>query len=198
MKLARLSIGIACLALAAGCRKGGDGAAPMPAQGDARPQGESDTVAAPTAPAPEGEAMGGSEGRIVEGPGYRGVIFAADVEAGPAAPGGRWTPTAADIAEAERFVREKLPSLTASPSYQQEAVARIAARLAEYRRQYVGLRGEDGEQSIWVNFFAAPEDRYPDWTRSIVSVRGGGEDYFQLTVDMDSFSCRELRINSPR
>jgi hypothetical protein len=149
-------------------------------------------------PAPDGAAPAGSEGRIVDGPGYRGVIFAADVEAGPTAPGGRWTPTAADIAEAERLVREKLPSLTASPSDQQAAVPRIAARLAEYRRQYVGLRAADGQPSIRVSFFAGPEDRHPDWTRSIVSVRGGGEDYFQLTVDMETSSCRELRINSPR
>jgi len=144
------------------------------------------------------EAMGGSEGRIVEGPGYRGVVFPAEAEEGPSAPGGRWTPTEADIAVAERFVREKLPSLAASPSYQQEAVPRIVARLAEYRRQYVGLRGESGELSVWVNFFAGPADQYPDWTRSVVLVRGGGEAYFQLTVDMDAFSCRELRINSSR
>ena len=142
--------------------------------------------------------MGVTEGRIVEGPGYRGVIFPEEADVGPSAPGGRWTPTAADIAQAERFVREQLAVLAASPSSRQEAVPRIAARLAESRRQYVGLRGEDGEQSIWVNFFTTPEDRHPDWTRSVVSVPGGGEDYFQLTVDMDAFACRGLRINASR
>jgi len=198
MKLAQLSFGIACLVAAAGCRNAGDGAATTTPRSDAGSRDESVTVPAPTAPAQQGEAMGGSEGRIVEGPGYRGVIFPAEAEEGPSAPGGRWTPTEADVAVAERFVRERLPSLAASPSYQQDAVPRIVARLAEYRRQYVGLRGESGELSIWVSFFLAPEEQHPDWTRSVVLVRGGGEAYFQLTVDMDAFNCRELKINSSR
>jgi hypothetical protein len=142
--------------------------------------------------------VSGIEGRIVEGPGYRGVAFPDSAEVGPSTTGNRWTPTDADVAEAERLVRERLASLVPSPSHQAEAVPRIVARLTEYRRQYVGLRAEDGEQTMWINFFRAGADQHPDWTRSIVSVRGGGEDYFQLTVDMESFSCCGLRINPPR
>jgi hypothetical protein len=150
------------------------------------------------AAAQEGVTVGGIEGRIIKGPGYRGVVFPESAEVGPPTAHNRWTPTDADVAEAERLVREGLSSLVPSPSSQKEAVPRIVARLAEYRRQYVGLRAEAGEQTVWINFFRAGEDQYPDWKRSIVSIRGGGEDYFQLTVDMDAFSCRGLRINLPR
>lgn len=139
--------------------------------------------------------MGAIEGRLIEGRGFRGVIFPEDAAVGPSAPGGHWTPTDADIVEAERHVRQQLASLVAAPAARPGAAPRLAGRLAEYRRQYVGLRGESAEQSIWINFFAAPDDRHPDWTRTRVSVSGGGEDYFQLVVDMDAFTCRELRIN---
>ncbi|MBI5485819.1 MAG: hypothetical protein HY905_00650 [Deltaproteobacteria bacterium] len=142
--------------------------------------------------------MGDMEGRIVEGPGYRGVVLPEEVEAGPPAPGGRWTPTEADVAQAERLVREHLGALAASPAGRGTAVSRLVARLADYRRQYVGLRGEDAEQSMWINFFDAPEAEHPGWTRATVSACGAGDGCFQLTVDMDAFLCRGLRIGPPR
>jgi len=150
------------------------------------------------------DAAGGTDGaeapeggpRMVRGEGYEGVILDSQDAEGDDPGGQTWLPTAADVAKAEQLVREQLPGLTASPEYQQGVVRDITDHLSEYRRQYVGRPVEGGRRVLWINFFRSAG--FPEWTTGVVFVRGGGHDYFNLTVDLDDRRCGELQINSPR
>jgi hypothetical protein len=112
---------------------------------------------------------------------------------------GRYTPSPADVEQAEQLIAKQLPSMTASPAYQQEKLPEIVARLSSYVRQYVGLKTPQGQRVLWVSFILSPA-RHPEWRTGLVTVRGGGHGYFSLMVNLDAgaSACQELRINSPR
>jgi hypothetical protein len=136
--------------------------------------------------------------RPVSGGDYAGVVFDAADPQGAFVGESRWTPTPDDVREAERSLVVQLPELAASPAYQQERLARVVERLADYRRQYVGVRGEGGERVVWVHLVRDADRAHPDWRTRVVSVRGGGEAYVQLRVSLDTGRCFGLQINSPR
>jgi hypothetical protein len=125
-----------------------------------------------------------------------GVIFPASA---PLSRDGytRYTPSAADVEQAERLIARQLPSLTATPAYQQPRLPEIVARLARYSRQYFGLKTPNGQRVLWVSFLLSTA-AHPGWRTAQVSVRGGGHGYFDLLVNLDAGACQELRINSPR
>jgi hypothetical protein len=134
----------------------------------------------------------------VAGDGYEGMVFGAQVGLPVNAPGGRWTPSRADVERAEALLRADLPRLSASEVAKDPAATEIAARLGSYRRQYVGVRDAESHRRIWINFFPARDAEDGRWETSLVTVRGGGIDYFRLVVDLDEGRCGELDINSRR
>jgi len=112
---------------------------------------------------------------------------------------GGWSPETADVEHCGRILAACLGTAQPQPSYQAEAVPRIVAALAEYRGQLVPFRDDQGLRCFWANLFRDPGgDRYPDWRDSLVSVRGGGHDYFSIVIHLDGESCSDLQINSPR
>jgi len=110
-----------------------------------------------------------------------------------------WSPEVADLEHGGRILAACLGTEQPRPSYQAEAVPLIVAALAEYRGQLVPFRDEQGLRCFWANLFRDPGgDRHPDWRNGLVSVRGGGRDYFSVVIHLDGESCSDLRINSPR
>jgi hypothetical protein len=51
---------------------------------------------------------------------------------------------------------------------------------------------------VWVNFFLDPKGTHEDWKSKLVTVRGGGHAYFNVTADVAAGTCGDLQINSPR
>jgi hypothetical protein len=142
----------------------------------------------------------GSKPLRVAGLGYEGAIVSAEVQlsADPRhvlKPTEVWTPTEADVREAEALLPEYLNSREA------EAVlsgTRIKAELRRYRRQYWG-KVRDGRREILIQFFHADTSvgRRQLWLKGMLSVAGGGDQFFRVTYRVQTRAFAELRVNLP-
>jgi hypothetical protein len=156
---------------------------------------QSTVVSAPrsTVPVPPSRPRGP---RVITEKDYTGVILPYDY---PWKRGReRWAPDAIAVAEAEHCISRDLSKMKASPAYQAGKLPEIVKALKEYRRQYLGFTNEQGRDLLWVNFFRDPGESHKDWKTSLVTVKGGGQAYFNVTADVAGGTCGELRINSPR
>ena len=168
-----------------------DGASSAPGAPDG--SGAEDPADAAVAPSSDVAAP-----QPVSGDDYEGVVFHAADPQGQTAGESRWTPTATDVRETERLLAAGLAELPVSPEYQQSRLPDVVERLAEYRRQYVGIVGEAGERIVWIQLVRDADRRHPEWRTDLVSVRGGGEAYVRLRVSLDTGRCFDLQLNSPR
>jgi hypothetical protein len=64
-----------------------------------------------------------------------------------------------------------------------------------YYRQYVGYINEKNEKIIFVNGFCQAEQ---NWTKEIVSYRGGGSCYFDIKVNISAKSTFDFNVNAPK
>lgn len=109
-----------------------------------------------------------------------------------------WQPTPQDLALTNSLLAVCLPTLPAKPNYQADKTSQIVSALVEYRRQWVPHRDGQSHRILWLNAFRDRSNRHPDWRTKLVSVKGGGHDYFSVLIDLDTQRCTDLRINSPR
>ncbi|MBN2494901.1 MAG: hypothetical protein JXR96_09955 [Deltaproteobacteria bacterium] len=141
-----------------------------------------------------GQAPSADQNRLVEG---RGVIFSASYaseQAGIEPELARFTPTEDDVQTAEDLIAAQLPRLLETHPDAQ----RIISALPQYRRQYFGVMNRKGHRSLRIHFFHRGEEHDDSWKREVVSVRGGGHRYFELSVDLDEKRCRGLHVHGPR
>lgn len=151
----------------------------------------------------------------IEKPNFSGVIF----PPGTTGTQGylhqeRWLPGEQDILQVENFLpkcienelkrREDLVAQDKGFFYPQEEenLKFIVKNLADYKRQYFGIVNEySGEHSISINFLykdVLNSSDPPNWKEEMVSVKGGGRDYFQIDVHPSRETCANLMINSPK
>jgi hypothetical protein len=133
---------------------------------------------------------GRSERVFIQGPGFAGVIFPADMKAfeGHFPKGTRyWMPLKSDVIAAEH---ELLPYLRDSKNPQ---VREILAKIATYKRQYIGIELA-GHKQIYMNFFC-DADTSDTWKNGQVEVMDGGSCYFNLRFTPDSKNFSRLEIN---
>jgi hypothetical protein len=128
-------------------------------------------------------------------PAPEGVIFpAAQVPSHLTPDGGAWTPSAEQVAAAERRLPEYLA--TAAPrlpaSVRPGAAQRIAARLGSYARQYFGVSWA-GRRLLYINCLLA--DHTSDWRARPVFVRDGGESFFRVVYDPELGEFSGLSVN---
>lgn len=108
---------------------------------------------------------------------------------------GEWAPTDAEVAEIGRILGRCLPTFTKADGARAEDLQRIRDRLEQTRGQLLPYRVQ-GRRFVLANLFSRlPES---DWRREFLSTRGGGADYFKVTVEVDAKVCSDLRINSGR
>lgn len=135
----------------------------------------------------------------VAGAGYEGAIVSAEtLLADPRnvkKPASFWTPTEADIREAEA----RLSGYLTSP----EAAAvvrgtRIGSELTRYRRQYWGtvVRGQRHVLMLFVHADSSP-GRSGLWYRGAFVVMGGGDQFFRVSYDVRTRRFSGLRVNAP-
>jgi len=134
------------------------------------------------------------------GPGYDGVIIRVNEQE----PSGRgvspksccqWTPIEAQVREAEAL----LPAFLAS----RDAVAtvrgtRVRSELQAYKRQYWGQKiGKRRQIRILLYHQESQVVKKGGWLKTAVGVAGGGDDYFQVTYDVERKRFSNLRVNAP-
>jgi hypothetical protein len=95
-----------------------------------------------------------------------------------------WTPTLSDVGNAESLIQGCL-----SKEY-----PNILAKLEKYKRQYVGFIDDSGQKKMWVNFFTLMDESY-NWKKDIYMVLDGGDNYFNLTFDLESNQCKDIKVN---
>lgn len=78
----------------------------------------------------------------------------------------------------------------------EEKLQRIFINLDNYKRQYIPIINKKGEKEVWINCFRNAYDQ--DWKKEIISVRGGGDGFFNLKVNLAQNKCYDFRVNSPR
>ena len=135
----------------------------------------------------------------VTAPGYDGAIISADaqIQSDPRhllTANQVWTPTEADVREAEKLLAEYVNSRDAEIRLRG---TRIRAELARYKRQYWGvIRG--GRRSMLISFYhedtAAAQKEL--WLRRIISVMGGGDQFFRVTYHMQERRFDSLQANA--
>jgi hypothetical protein len=141
---------------------------------------------------------------IVEGDGYKGVIFPPDWLDQGTRSRNRWLPSSVDVAEFERMLPQALtsalldPSLLnhSAPSKARSDLEEIIPILRSYTRQYAGAV-VDGRRILVGRFFEGPE-LFPDWRQRWVSVRGGGTGFWHIQFDVEAKRFSEFNVNADR
>ena len=89
-----------------------------------------------------------------------------------------WTPTEADVLEAEKLLPPYLDSLDATSV----RASRIRAQLPRYKRQYWGVIRR-GRREILIHFYHedTPVGRNRLWLQSILAVLGGGDQFLRVS-----------------
>lgn len=102
-----------------------------------------------------------------------------------------FTPLEDDVLKAEsrviNYIDDHTPQFKGYPF-----VPDLEQKLANYKRQYVGLI-MSGRKKIWLNFFCRTNNI--DWKRYSFRVFGAGACYFNVLYDIDSAAFSELWIN---
>jgi hypothetical protein len=124
---------------------------------------------------------------------------------------GYWTPSSADVKQAESGLPAYLQAAIEDPAiastyarkdnghsaYLTREYQSILENLHKYRRQYIGIV-VDGTKRVFINCFPGPEsgvDHHPYWTHSFVRVDDGGYWYWSIQYDTESHGFLELRSN---
>lgn len=159
---------------------------------------------------------------VVEGLGYRGVIFPAS-----SVDDDWWSPAPADVADLEGRLLESLSAALRKPGLLtnldkkplhftrnqwnemrrviermfKDNLTKIISKLKWYRRQYFG-RVIGGKRYINAKFFPSTRDgvsdRYPYWREAAVLVHGGGISHWAISFDVDEKTFHRMWVNAPR
>lgn len=68
-----------------------------------------------------------------------------------------------------------------------------------YKKQYIAVINAKGEKEVWANCFSkAIEERieFTDWKKIPVRVSGGGNNFFNLKVNLAQQSVYDFKVNS--
>jgi hypothetical protein len=134
------------------------------------------------------------------GPTYEGAIISGDAQLNSdprhlIKPTEVWTPTAADVRQAEELLPAYLASREAASRLGE---SRIKAELPRYKRQYWGLVRR-GRREILIHFYHEDTSvgRKRLWLQGIVTVAGGGDQFFRVTYQPHAKRFAGLQINAP-
>ena len=108
--------------------------------------------------------------------------------------------THAEIVEIEKIIKDRVTKTITNHNseliefYDKFPDKQFPTDLTEYYRQYVPAINQDGEKVVWINFFCGkPETK--TWKTNIISVRDGGNCYFNLKVNLSKKKYYDYRVN---
>ena len=105
-----------------------------------------------------------------------------------------WTPTEQNVLDAEKLAQAYLEKYHRNDNYHNMSVKHILSQLKKYKRQYVGLIDENGDKSVWINYFHDSGD-FPQWDQQLVEVNDGGDNFFNIKVNLNKKNSYDLSIN---
>lgn len=65
----------------------------------------------------------------------------------------------------------------------------------DYKQQYVGILASNGDKMLWVNFFNKSLKDYENWQSQVVTSYGGGNNFFNIKVNLTQNTYTDLKIN---
>ncbi len=102
-----------------------------------------------------------------------------------------WTPDESDIQAAEKILAK------AFEDQKKPTVNRLLDRKPDdYCQQFVGATDANGDRIIWVNCFCKDqESQFKNWKNNIVTVKDGGNCFFNITINISENSYTSLDVN---
>lgn len=133
----------------------------------------------------------------VKGSNYHGFAFHKDwdVDVSIEDQQGRFTPTDADIANAEKLMQKRLAYENRFHENQEGLCPIIDEHLRKYERQYVGFVDEHGYRVLWMNF-VWDDKMTSQLANDIVLSEGGCGHYWHIKVNLDTEKVYGLEVNA--
>lgn len=128
---------------------------------------------------------------------YHGWIFHQDWEVDFTVENqdGRFSPTDAEIAEAERLIQKRIDYVNRDHYNQEGMCPIIDEHMRKYRRQYVGFTNDRGDHIIWVNFLWDDDLTDDRLASDIILTRGGCAHYWHLKCNLATRQVYGLEVN---
>jgi hypothetical protein len=102
----------------------------------------------------------------------------------------RFTPSVNEV-----FLADSLAEIHIMKNRSEYGGTRGITDYKSYFRQYVGYLNEKHDKIIFINSFCRSEG---NWTKEIVSYRGGGSCYFNIKVNLDHKYTIAFSRNAPK
>jgi len=114
------------------------------------------------------------------------------------------SPPPSDVEKVNRAIVRFLAHAPDDPSllWRQQEIARIVGSFENYYVQYLRSSAQSDEEIVANFFFVVPEgvcptdDHFADWRRKLVSVMGGGSDFWFIRYDARTDSVIDFWINA--
>lgn len=108
---------------------------------------------------------------------------------------GRYTPTDADIAEAERLIQKRIAYINREHYNQQGMCPVIDEHMRMYRRQYVGFTNDRGDHIIWANFLWDENLTDEKLASDVLLTKGGCGHFWHIKCNLDTKKVYGLEVN---
>ena len=102
-----------------------------------------------------------------------------------------WTPEEKDIAAAEKILA------FAFEDQKRPTINRLLNRKPDdYCKQFVGATDANGDKVIWLNCFCRDqESQFKNWKNNIISVKDGGNCFFNILLNISKNTYTNLMVN---
>lgn len=108
---------------------------------------------------------------------------------------GRFTPTDAEIAEAERLIQKRIAYVNRDHYNQQGMCPVIDEHMRMYRRQYVGFTNDRGDHIIWANFLWDEQLTDEKLASDVLLTKGGCGHFWHLKCNLATKKVYGLEVN---
>ena len=133
----------------------------------------------------------------VWGNNYHGWSFHQDVEVDFTVEGqdGRFTPTDAEIADAEYLVQKRIAYENREHYNQGGMCPIIDEHMRKYRRQYVGFTNDRGDHIIWLSGLWDENMTDEQLASDVILTRGGCGRFWHIKVNLNTRKVYGLEVN---
>lgn len=108
---------------------------------------------------------------------------------------GRFTPTDAEIAEAERLIQKRIDYVNRDHINQGGMCPVIDEHMHKYRRQYVGFTNDRGDHIVWVNFLWDDELTDEQLANDVLLTTGGCGHFWHIECNLSTRKVYALEVN---
>jgi hypothetical protein len=99
-----------------------------------------------------------------------------------------------EIVEIEKIIEERISKTIESYNRNWNELYPNLKNTTKFRRQYVPMILENGDKIVWINFFCF-EPENDKWKSEIISVRDGGNCFFNIKVNLTKKEYFDFYVN---